>query len=167
MVRYDMTDRERDLQHAIDEAYYSNDGGEKLLQAIAAHTASSQMDDGHGQDDDDDDDGHDGDVRSASNNTTIYDTTNTTNNNTNHHIPNNHHNHNDHNLSSILSMARSVLTSIHDTYQRKLNAGEMLATAVTMTASDDCVLIDRAIEVRPVHPHLVIISIASKYYYQC
>ena len=33
-------DRERELQHAIDEAEYSNDGGERLLQAIAVYTTA-------------------------------------------------------------------------------------------------------------------------------
>ena len=60
-------ERERDLQHAVDEALYCNDGGERLLQAIAVYAAAGNIDEGSmdgdvGRDDEGHNDGRDDDV---------------------------------------------------------------------------------------------------------
>ena len=125
-----MTNRIRDLQQTIDEAPYTNDDGERLLQEIAKHTASflSTADDGHV--DDENNDGGDGndalDIDGHN-----HDRTSSQQQQSNH----------------LLSAARTLLNSMHDVFQRKQEARRLLAAAVTMTESDDPVQIDRAIEV--------------------
>ena len=128
-----MTNRLRDLQQTIDEAPYTNDDGERLLQEIAKHTASyiSTADDGHV--DDENNDGGDG----------------------NDAVDVDGHNHDrtssQQQRNHLLSVARTLLMSIHDGSQRKQEARRLLAAAVTMTESDDPVQIDRAIEVSTRH----------------